>query len=75
MGEYADLEIDRMLGGNDYEWGFSRRKYSRPKMPTCRYCNESHLYWKHDENHKWLLAEYNTNTHEYERHVCKMKFK
>ncbi len=74
MGEYADDYIEAAISG-EFDWGFSPRKYSRPKMPSCEVCHKTHLYWVKDERGNWYTAEFDRTRKVYEKHVCKFRWK
>jgi len=63
MGEYADMEVDRWIGGN---WGRPRVKRA-PRIVTCRFCGTLDLRFGQAKGGATVL-----NNRDGTRHECPM---
>lgn len=67
--EFHWTELD---GG--YFRGLGRRGFiSRRKIPTCKFCKETHLHWGQTDNGRWQLEDWDEEEEDFIPHVCKLK--
>jgi len=60
MGEFADMDLDRML--DEGGW-FKATRMAKPNLPRCNRCGKRNLDWHHT-GVRWRLMEQDGKLHD-----------